>query len=182
VGTTSAEHADAQTHRARAVVVAIGRRGSPRRLAVPVPPEMASHVHYALADAATFAGRSIVIVGAGDVAMETAIALSRQPGTTVVLSYRGTELRRGRARNLAELRRRITAGAVHVVWSSEVAALAPGTVTLSTPAGPRAVGCDSLFVMIGSEAAAAGDDLLSVLTQPLRALQTEPPHHAFDTR
>ena len=170
------------THRARAVVLAVGRRGSPRRLALPVPPAMAAHVHYALADAASFAGRRVVIVGAGDVAMESAIALSRQPGTAVVVSYRGAELRRGRARNLAELRRRIAAGAVRVVWSSEVIAVAPGTATLATPAGPVHVGCDSLFVMIGAEAAPAGTDLLSRLTHALQARETDPPHHAFDTR
>ncbi|HUQ01374.1 MAG TPA: NAD(P)-binding domain-containing protein [Kofleriaceae bacterium] len=162
------------THRARTVVLAVGRRGSPRRLPLDIPPAMTAHVHYALADAASFAGRRVVIVGAGDVAMETAIALSRQPGTEVVLSYRGADLRRGRARNIAELRRRIAAGAVRAHWSSELTALAPGTATLTTPAGPIPVGCDSLFVLIGTEA--------SHLTHTWRAAQTEPPHHAFDTR
>jgi hypothetical protein len=114
--------------------------------------------------------------------METAVALSRQPGAAVVLSYRGTALRRGRARNLAELERRIAAGAVRVVWASEVTALAAGAATLTTPGGPVRVGCDSLFVMIGSETAPAGDDLLSRLTKDLRAAQTDRPHHAFDTR
>jgi thioredoxin reductase/NAD-dependent dihydropyrimidine dehydrogenase PreA subunit len=164
----------ATTHRARTVVLAVGRRGSPRRLAVDIPPAMAAHVHYALADAASFAGRRVLVVGAGDVAMETAIALSRQPGTAVALSYRGPDLRRGRARNIAELRRRIAAGAVRAHWSSEVTALAPGAATLATPAGPLRVACDSLFVLIGSE--------VSHLTHTWRAAQTEPPHHAFDTR
>jgi hypothetical protein len=44
------------------------------------------------------------------------------------------------------------------------------------------IGCDSVFVMIGSDAATAGNDLLARLTNPLPALQTDPPHHAFDTR
>ncbi|MBZ0235876.1 MAG: hypothetical protein K8M05_26340, partial [Deltaproteobacteria bacterium] len=74
------------------------------------------------------------------------------------------------------------AGAVRVVWSSEVIAVAPGTATLATPAGPVHVGCDSLFVMIGAEAAPAGTDLLSRLTHALQARETDPPHHAFDTR
>lgn len=143
---------------------------------------MTSHVHYALADAASFANRRILVIGAGDVAMETAIALSRQPGTDVVMSYRGAELRRGRARNIAELQRRIAAGAVRMIWSSDVAALATGTATLSTPSGTQIVGCDSIFVLIGSDAAPAAGDLLSRLTNPLPALQTDRPHHAFDTR
>ena len=36
--------------------------------------------------------------------MEAAIAIARQPGATVTLSYRGTDFVRGRARNVAELK------------------------------------------------------------------------------
>ncbi len=180
-GVWSAQSIDAigatVTHRAHHVVLAVGRRGSPRRLPLAIPEAMTPNVHYALADAATFAGRRVVIVGAGDVAMETAIALSRQPGTEVVLSYRGTELQRGRARNIAELRRRVAAGAVRFVVQSELVALPPGRATLATPTGRHEVGCDALFVMIGAE---PGSDLLSRLTQGVRAAQTEPQHHAFE--
>jgi thioredoxin reductase/NAD-dependent dihydropyrimidine dehydrogenase PreA subunit len=144
-----------EIHHARAVVLAVGRRGSPRRLPLDVPAAMVGHVHYALADAASFAGRRVVLVGLGDVAMETAVALSRPPGTEVVVVHRGDGFRRGRSRNIEELRRRVAAGAVRVAWQSEVVALAPGRATVATPAGRQDLGCDAVFVMIGSEPAPA---------------------------
>ncbi len=138
------------SYEAAQVVIAIGRRGTPRRLAAEVPPAMVDHVHYSLADARSFAGRRVLVVGLGDVAMEAAIALSRQPATEVVVAARATEFRRGKARNIAEIRRRVASGNVRVVWQSEVAALHPGRVELATPTGTVEVACDAVFVLIGS--------------------------------
>jgi thioredoxin reductase len=92
----------------------------------------------------------VLVVGLGDVAMEAAIALSRQPGTSVVVCYRGDDFRRGKARNIAELRRRAAAGALRIVWRSEVARLADRRAFLSTPQGTAEVACDSVLVLIGS--------------------------------
>jgi len=137
----------ATKRRAGHVVIAIGRRGTPRTLAIDIPPEMAGDVHFSLADARSFAGRRVVVVGAGDVAMEAAIALSSQPGTDVTLVVRAPEFRRGKARNIAEVRRRITSGTIRVAWESEVTAIAGSRVTLT---GAVDVPCDSVFVLIGS--------------------------------
>ncbi|HEV7559742.1 MAG TPA: NAD(P)-binding domain-containing protein, partial [Kofleriaceae bacterium] len=135
------------TRRAGQVVLAIGRRGTPRTLVIDIPPAMASDVHYSLADARSFAGRRVVVVGLGDVAMEAAIALSSQPGTDVTLVVRAPEFRRGKARNIAEVRRRIASGTIRVAWESEVTAIAAGRVTLT---GALEAPCDSMFVLIGS--------------------------------
>lgn len=179
--TVTAVDADGHTttRRAAHVLVAIGRRGSPRRLDVEVPPAMLDHVHYALADARSFAGRRVLVVGLGDVAMEAALALARQPGTAVTVSYRGADFARGKARNLAEVRRRVAAGAIRLIWQSEVTAITPGRVRLRTPAGPTEVACDAVLVLIG---AVARDDLVGgLLTRILqnrpadRALHPEPP-------
>jgi len=140
----------AGTYRAARVILAIGRRGTPRRLAIDIPTAMADHVHYSLADARSFAGRRVVVAGLGDVAMEAAVALSSQPGTEVVIAARAREFRRGKARNIAEVRRRVAAGTLRVVWESEVSGVAPGRATLTAPSGPLDVACDSLFVLIGS--------------------------------
>jgi len=138
------------SHRAAHVIIAIGRRGTPRPLGIAIPPTVAGDVHYSLADARSFAGRQVLVVGLGDVAMEAAIALSRQPGTEVVIAARAPEFRRGKARNIAEVRRRVAAGTLRVVWHSEVSALAPGRATLATPTGALVVPCDSVFVLIGA--------------------------------
>ncbi|MEO8706390.1 MAG: NAD(P)-binding domain-containing protein, partial [Kofleriaceae bacterium] len=132
------------------VVLAIGRRGTPRLLAAPIPEDCAANVHYSLADARSFAGRRVLVVGLGDVAMEAAIALSRQPGTEVTIAARGPEFRRGKARNIAEIRRRIAGGNLRVVWNSEVASLTAGRARLATPGGQVDVACDTVFVLIGA--------------------------------
>jgi thioredoxin reductase len=148
----------AATYQARHLLMAIGRRGTPRRLPIDLPPEWAERVHYSLADARSFAGRRVLVVGLGDVAMEAALALSRQPGTEVVVSYRGDRFQRGKARNIAALERRQAAGAIRVLWQTEVARLEPdGAVltTLSALSGPRGtlkVQCDALLIFIGSMA------------------------------
>src|SRR5262249_5887889 len=72
---------------ARRVLLAIGQRGSPRRLPFELSPEVEARVHYHLADARSFEGMRVVVLGLGDVAMEAAIALSRQPSTQVTVVH-----------------------------------------------------------------------------------------------
>jgi thioredoxin reductase/NAD-dependent dihydropyrimidine dehydrogenase PreA subunit len=141
-----------EEHRLRAacVLLAIGQRGTPRKLDVSLSDAAEAKVHYHLADARSFSEQRVLVVGLGDVAMETAIALSRQQGTTVTLSYRGTEFRTGKSRNIAEVERLVESGAVELVWGSEVAGISSDSVTLRTPEGRRKIANDTVFVMIGS--------------------------------
>jgi thioredoxin reductase len=135
---------------ARRVVLAVGKRGSPRRLAIAIPDAVQHRVHYSLADARSFVGARVVVVGLGDVAMETAIALARQRGTTVTVVYRGTAFRRGKRRNIAELERLVAAGRIDLRWQGDVADVSPEAVALHGPAGRVDVAWDAMFVMIGS--------------------------------
>jgi hypothetical protein len=88
----------------------------------------------------------------------------------VTVSYRGAEPRRGKARNIAELRRRAAAGALRILWNSEVLALEPGRVVLATPDGRTAHPCDTILVLIGSIPA---ESLLLQIVGPARALGSE---------
>lgn len=141
---------DVSVYRAARLLLAIGRRGTPRLLPVEVPPGWADRVHYSLADARSFAGRRVLVVGLGDVAMEAAVALSRQPGTDVTVSCRAADFTRGKARNIAELRRRMAAGAVRVLWQSEIRAFTPAAAMVWSPEGLLEIQCDALLVFIGS--------------------------------
>ncbi len=166
---------EGKTVRARRVLLATGRRGSPRKLDVPIPPAFADHVHYSLADAESFAGRRVLVVGLGDVAMETAIALSRQAGTQVTVSYRGPEFRRGKSRNIAEMRRRAASSTLRICFETEVARLEPGRAVLRGRAGEVEIPCDSVFVMIGraTQIAEPGRPL-QVLTSSIRPEEAPP--------
>jgi predicted CXXCH cytochrome family protein len=145
------------TERARRLLLAIGRRGSPRKLGVEIPEAMADRVYYSLADARSFAEKRVLVVGLGDVAMETALALAGQPDARVVVSYRGEGFRRGKSRNIEEVRRAVAAGRLEVIWNSEVRGVEASSVTLAVTGGERRVECDALFVMIG---AVPSDELL----------------------
>jgi thioredoxin reductase len=135
------------------VLLACGRRGTPRKLDVPIADAMLDHVHYGLADARSFAGRSVCVVGLGDVAIEAAIGLANQPGTKISISYRGTDFARGKRRNVDELRRLIAAGRIEMLWNTEVAAIDVGRIQLrSKGTSVRSVPVDSVFVMIGNVA------------------------------
>ena len=144
------------TRLARRVLLAIGQRGTPRKLGCPVPPEAEDRVHYRLFDAKSFEGRRVVVVGLGDVAMEAAIALSRQPGTTVTVVARARDFSRGSSRNIGEMKRLAASGRVAMRWESEVATVSRSELRLRSAAGESRESresrepYDALLVLIGS--------------------------------
>lgn len=87
--------------RARRAIVAIGRSGNHRRLNV--PGEDSDKVYNRLYDPKDFAGKHALVVGGGDSALETAIALAAA-GAHVTLSYRKEDLSRPKPENVAKIR------------------------------------------------------------------------------
>ena len=89
-----------QTLSALRVVVAIGRSGNFRKLGV--PGEDKNKVYNRLHDPKDYAGKKALVVGGGDSALETAIALC-QGGADVTLSYRKPEFARPKPDNLERI-------------------------------------------------------------------------------
>ncbi|HYJ07195.1 MAG TPA: NAD(P)-binding domain-containing protein, partial [Chthoniobacterales bacterium] len=85
---------------ARRAIVAIGRSGNFRKLNV--PGEELDKVYNRLFDPKEFAGQNSLVVGGGDSALETAIALATC-GSHVTLSYRRTELSRAKPANIEKV-------------------------------------------------------------------------------
>lgn len=142
-----------QVHlRASRVLVAIGRRGTPRRLELDVEPGAEDRVAYALADARSFQSKRVVVVGLGDSAMEAALALSRQPGTSVTISYRGARFRRGKAKLIAELESLVARKKLRILYETIPVAMTKSSVVLAVT-GPQGgqvrVGADAMLVLIG---------------------------------
>lgn len=135
---------------ARRVLLAIGQRGTPRRLPFELAPEAEARVHYHLSDAKSFEGKRVVVVGLGDVAMEAAIALSRQPGTTVTVVHRAESFTRGKSRNITEMKRLSEAGRIQILWQREIAAIDAERVTFSGPGRASSTLYDAVLVLIGS--------------------------------
>ncbi len=134
---------------ARRVIVAIGRSGNYRRLGVPGE-DRADKVFNRLHDPKEFAGRSALVVGGGDSAIETAVALA-DAGARVTLSYRGAAFARAKPANVerAHARAMREDGALALRFGTRVASIGEGTVTL---AGGETLPNDVVFAMIGREA------------------------------
>jgi thioredoxin reductase/NAD-dependent dihydropyrimidine dehydrogenase PreA subunit len=131
----------------RSVLLAIGRRGTPRKLGV--AGEDLPHVVYRLVDPEQYRGQRVLVVGGGDSALEAAIALAALDGTRVTLSYRGGAfLRAGRASRQA-LERAKAAGRLEVCLGSEVLAIAEGSVRLSAGGRSRSLPSDAVVLCLG---------------------------------
>ncbi|HUB02425.1 MAG TPA: NAD(P)-binding domain-containing protein [Terriglobales bacterium] len=105
-----------QQHRARYVVLAIGRAGNPRKLGI--KGEQLPKVMYRLIDAHQYQHKNVIVVGGGDSAVEAAIALAQQTGNRVTLSYRRQELTRVKERNAMRVRQFMRAGRLRVIFNS----------------------------------------------------------------
>jgi thioredoxin reductase len=150
VTTEPREGGGATARRCRRVLLAIGQRGTPRRLPFELAPAVEARVHYHLSDAKSFEGKRVVVVGLGDVAMEAAIALSRQPGTTVTVVHRAEGFTRGKSRNITEMKRLAESGRVEILWQREITALDPERVTFGGAGRASSTLYDAVLVLIGS--------------------------------
>lgn len=133
----------------RSVLLAMGRRGTPRKL--DVPGEESSKVVYRLVDAEQYRGRRVLVVGGGDSALEAAIALGEQPDTTVTLSYRGEAFSRVKAKNRERLEALRAAGRLQVWLGSKVIAIEQKAVRLEHAGRPQALPNDAVIVCAGGE-------------------------------
>jgi putative YpdA family bacillithiol system oxidoreductase len=136
-------------YRARHVVLALGRRGTPRKLGV--PGEDLSKVCYRLIDAESYKGCKVLVVGGGDSAVEAAIALASQPGSFVTLSYRKGEFTRIKDRNETNIKEAVRKGTVRIVFNSNITEIREESFLLQSEAGVEEIENDAVFVFVGGE-------------------------------
>jgi thioredoxin reductase/NAD-dependent dihydropyrimidine dehydrogenase PreA subunit len=105
-------------YRARTVLLAIGRRGTPRKLNV--PGEELPKVVYRLIDPEQYAGQRVLVVGGGDSALEAAASVAESGSGGVVLSYRGEAFDRAKARNRDRVQAAAKTGSLQVMLQSNV--------------------------------------------------------------
>ncbi len=138
-----------QQFTARHVVLALGRRGTPRKLGV--PGEHLSKVTYRLMDAASYQNTHVLVVGGGDSAVEAAVGLATQKNNTVTLSYRQGEFTRIKERNRQHLDEYCARKKIAVVFNSHVKHILDKTVVLETAQGIRELVNEYVFVFAGGE-------------------------------
>ena len=129
------------------VVLALGTQGNPRRLGA--PGEELPHVSHRLVDPAEHEEEDLVVVGAGDSALEVAIALA--PANRVHLVVRNPEIVRAKESLEREIQKLRAGGELTVHLSTAVGEIRPGEVVLTGPEQEIRVPADRVFLMIGTE-------------------------------
>jgi thioredoxin reductase len=133
-------------YRAANVLLAIGRRGTPRKL--DVPGEDLSKVVYRLLDAEQYRGQRVLVVGGGDSALEAAASIA-EAGGQVTLSYRGDAFSRAKPRNRDRIVSAERAGQLQVLLSSQVERIEKERVLLRTHDGHLILPNDAVIVSAG---------------------------------
>lgn len=132
---------------ARAVLLAIGRRGTPRKL--DVPGEELPKVVYRLIDPEQYRGQKVLVVGGGDSALEAALSIAEEADTRVALSYRGDAFGRVKPKNRQRLEDAQKTGRINVLLKSNVIRIESGEVLLETESGPITLPNDAVIISAG---------------------------------
>jgi thioredoxin reductase/NAD-dependent dihydropyrimidine dehydrogenase PreA subunit len=115
-------------YRASTVLLAIGRRGTPRKLSV--PGEELPKVVYRLIDPDQYIGQEVLVVGGGDSALEAAASIADVEGAHVTLSYRGEAFGRAKPRNRQRVNTAAEDGRIQLLLQSNVSHIHPDLVIL----------------------------------------------------
>lgn len=107
-----------RSYQAANVLLAIGRRGTPRKLGT--KGEENAKVVYRLIEAEQYQNNRVLVVGGGDSALEAALDISEQPGATVTLSYRSEAFSRVKPKNRQRLEQAVAEDRIKVELQSTV--------------------------------------------------------------
>ena len=135
------------SYRARHVVLALGRRGTPRKL--DVTGEEHPKVMYSLIEADAYTNAHILVVGGGDSAVEAAMGLAHQKGNKVTLSYRKDGFSRIKERNTIRVQECVDRKILEVIFNSQPVEIRDKTVMLEVGGAVREMPNDYVWVFAG---------------------------------
>lgn len=140
---------DLQKFTTAAVLLAIGKRGSPRKLNI--PGESKEKVAYSIPDIDNIKGERILIVGNNNIAVESALILSGQNEVTIAC-------RQNTFSDLKPLTGKLISkaaslGSIKILSSSRVILIEENHIILSTPEGYIKLHNDLVFILYGGDSA-----------------------------
>lgn len=135
------------TYQTGSVLLSIGRRGTPRKLEV--PGEELEKVVYRLIDPAQFVGKHVLVVGGGDAALEAAVTISEEQGTTVTLSYRSNAFSRVKVKNRKYAEAASASGRLNILLESTVTEIRSDTVKIEQKGNVTEIPNDAVIICAG---------------------------------
>jgi len=132
------------------ILLAIGRRGTPRKLGI--PGEGMEKVAYRLLEAENIQGKEIIVVGGGDSAIESALLLAVR--NNVILSYRNEAFSRIKPKNQEKINSAISDGSIDVRFGTNLLEITRDEVTIASAKNEderQTVKNDLVFIFAGGE-------------------------------
>ncbi|MGA8005179.1 MAG: NAD(P)-binding domain-containing protein [Burkholderiales bacterium] len=137
------------SYRCGSVLLAIGRRGTPRKLGV--PGEDLPKVVYRLIEADQYQGKCVTVVGGGDSALEAALDICDEPGASVVLSYRGAAFNRVKLKNRKRLEEALASERLTLMLESQITAIGKDRIRIRAGKSEREIPNDAVIVCAGGD-------------------------------
>jgi thioredoxin reductase/NAD-dependent dihydropyrimidine dehydrogenase PreA subunit len=130
------------------VILALGNRGVPRKIGI--RGEDGPNVFYNLLEADEFSGSAVTIIGAGDSAIEAALALERN-GCRVTMLVRGDGFPKAKEKNQERIRQVDARGHVQVHFNSQPIEIGADFISFTAGGETRREKNDAVFIMVGGE-------------------------------
>lgn len=131
------------------VLLAIGRRGTPRKLNI--PGEISEKVAYRLLEPEIIVNKNILVVGGGDSAVESAMLLMEN--NKVILSYRKETFSRLKPKNKAKIETYIDQKKLEVLWNTSPIEINDSSVIIQDLKNEttKVIENDLVYIFIGGE-------------------------------
>jgi thioredoxin reductase/Pyruvate/2-oxoacid:ferredoxin oxidoreductase delta subunit len=136
-----------ESYQTASVLLAIGRRGTPRKLNC--EGEEQSKVVYRMIDPEQYKRRHVLVVGGGDSALEAATSIAQQPGARVTLSHRSESFSRAKVKNRELVDACQRTGKLKVMFESKVSEIGPNDVIIEQKGERLRIRNDAVIVCAG---------------------------------
>jgi len=138
-----------EVYTTKTILLAIGRRGTPRKLNV--PGENSEKVAYRLLEPELIHNKKVLVVGGGDSAIESALLLTEN--NKVTLSYRSNSFSRLKPKNAIAINKAIKSNMIEVLFNSNVNSIETQSVFYSTGESTEVLKLenDLVYIFAGGE-------------------------------